>query len=161
MPERKAFRKMGELRMKKEYWVARAVLVVLTAVLCLIITIHEDGTTKFFVTVVYAAGTLFLSFPAERISQRMIRIGDMIRSGWKRMLYYVGLLAALLLLSLGAYFVISGEWFGNTPKTLSDGLMIVLFYSVAIVAILLPYNLTLIVLFIRKRLKEESENETE
>ncbi|MBO4281413.1 MAG: hypothetical protein J5872_06200 [Lachnospiraceae bacterium] len=147
--------------MKKEYWVARAVLVVLTAVLCLIITIHEDGTTKFFVTVVYAAGTLFLSFPAERISQRMIRIGDMIRSGWKRMLYYVGLLAALLLLSLGAYFVISGEWFGNTPKTLSDGLMIVLFYSVAIVAILLPYNLTLIVLFIRKRLKEESENETE
>ena len=147
--------------MKKNYWIARAVLVVLTAILCLIITIHEDGTTKFFVTVVYAAGTLFLSFPAEKISQRMIYIGDMFRSGWKRMLYYVGLLAALLLLSLGAYFVISGEWFGNTPKTLSDGLMIVLFYSVAIVAILLPYNLTLIVLFIRKRLKEESENETE
>ena len=136
--------------MKKNYWIARAVLVVLTAILCLIITIHEDGTTKFFVTVVYAAGTLFLSFPAEKISQRMIYIGDMIRSGWKRMLYYAGLLTALLFLSLGAYFLISGEWFGNTPKTLSDGLMIVLFYSVAIVAIMLPYNLTLLVLVIRK-----------
>ena len=147
--------------MNKKYWIARAVLVILTAVLCLIITIHEDGTTKFFVTVVYAAGTLFLSFPAEKISLRMIHIGDMIRSGWKRLLYYAGLLAALLLLSLGAYFVISGDWFGNTPKTLDDALMRVLFYSVAIVAILLPYNLTLLVLLIRKGCASGNKKQTE
>ena len=40
--------------MKKNYRIARAVLVVLTALVFLIVTINEDGTTIFFCTVVFA-----------------------------------------------------------------------------------------------------------
>lgn len=136
--------------MKKNYRIARAVLVVLTALVFLIVTINEDGTTIFFCTVVFAAAALFLSFPAEKISRRMIAVGDGIRKGWKRVLYYIGLLILLLVLSAVAYFVISGEWFGTTPGTLGDALMIVFFYTLAVVAILLPYILTLLVLLLRK-----------
>lgn len=143
--------------MKKSYWIARGILTALTVFICLIAMIHEDGTTRFFVTVVLSALALILSFPAERISQRMIAIGDGIAKGRKRVLYYVLLLAGLLALSLAAYFVISA---GN-PKTLGEGLMTVFFYTVAIVAILIPYILSVLVLVIRKRVKEETEEETE
>ena len=113
---------------EKKYWIVRAALVILTVAACLIATVNEDGTTRLFVTVCFAAAQLLLSFPAERISKRMIAVGDSIRTGWKRVLYYAVLPVALGVLSLVAYYVISGEWF----------------------AIFLPYVLTLLVLLIRK-----------
>ena len=147
--------------MKKNYWIARAVLVVLTIAACLIITINEDRTTIFFCTVVFAAGALFLSFPAEKISTRMIAVGDAIRSGWKRVLYYAGVLIGMLLLSLVAYYVISGDWTGVRPGSLGEALTIVLFYSLAIVAIMLPYILTLLVLLLRKVCANGNKKQTE
>ena len=147
--------------MKKSYWIARAVLVVLSVVTWVIVTINEDATTMLFVTVCFTAAQLLLSFPAERISKRMIDVGDSIRTGWKRVLYYIGLLIGLAALSLVAYYVISGEWFGNNAGTLGEGFTRVFFYILAWIAIFLPYILTLFVLLIRKVCENGSKKQKE
>ena len=146
---------------EKKYWIVRAALVILTVAACLIATANEDGTTRLFVTVCFAAAQLLLSFPAERISKRMIAVGDSIRTGWKRVLYYVVLPVALGVLSLVAYYIISGDWFSNSPGTLGEGLVRVFFYILAWIAIFLPYVLTLYVLLIRKVCENGSKKQKE
>ncbi|MBQ6106251.1 MAG: hypothetical protein IJL03_09945 [Lachnospiraceae bacterium] len=142
--------------MKKQYLLARIILCALTAAGFFIATIHEESTTRFFCVVAFSAAVLLVSLPGERISRRIIGIGDEIEKTSKKVLYYVLMMVLVLVLALLAFLIISGELFpsGNTG-TLSQGLLTLFLAAIAVVIILVPYVMTLVVLLLRKLMKKQ------
>lgn len=150
--------------MKKHYSIARILLCVLTAGGFFLACIHEESSTRLLVTVVFGAVALLSSFSGEKLSRRMIETGDALKSGWKRTLFYVGMLLLSLVLALAAYLILSGDWLNNSAGTLRQALMTVFFYTIAAVLILIPFVITMIVLILRKFIpvtKEPDVDETD
>ena len=145
--------------MKKHYRIARILLCVLTAGGFFLACIHEEGSTRLLVTVVFGAVALLAGFSGEKLSRRMIETGDTLKSGWKRALFYVGMLLLSLVLALAAYLILSGDWLNNSAGTLRQGLMRVFFYTIAAVLILIPFVITMIVLVLRKFIPVTEEPE--
>lgn len=150
--------------MKKHYSIARILLCVLTAGGFFLACIHEESSTRLLVTVVFGAVALLSSFSGEKLSRRMVETGDALKSGWKRTLFYVGMLLLSLVLALAAYLILSGDWLNNSAGTLRQALMTVFFYTIAAVLILIPFVITMIVLILRKFIpvtKEPDVDETD
>ena len=143
--------------MKKYYWISRIILPVLTWIICMIATVNEDISMRILPPLVIAAIVLLLTFPGERISSRMIAVGDDIRKGWRRTLFYILMLPVMLLLALVAILLISQ---GNNAQNLSQGLMVVFFEIMAAVVFLVPYVMMVLVLALRKGSKK-TEDKTE
>ena len=87
----------------------------------------------------------------------MIAVGDDIRKGWRRTLFYILMLPVMLLLALVAILLISQ---GNNAQNLSQGLMVVFFEIMAAVVFLVPYVMMVLVLALRKGSKK-TEDKTE
>ena len=146
--------------MRKHYWIASALLCLLTAFGFFIATISEDISTRLFCVAVFTAVVMMVSLPAAKISRRMILCGDSVKKGWKRVLYYAAMFALALVLSVFAYLVISGELFPYEVGTLGQALLIVVSYTAAIVVIFVPFLMSMIVLVLRKFIKVTEEEKT-
>lgn len=144
--------------MKKFFWISRIILPVIAWTICMIATVNEDISMRILPPLVIAAIVLLLTFPGERISSRMIAVGDDIRKGWRRTLFYILMLPVMLLLAFIAIILISNG--GNGAQNLSQGLMVVFFEIVAAVVFLVPYVMMVLVLALRKGSKK-TEDKTE
>lgn len=146
--------------MKKHYLIAEGLLFVLFAGGFFLACINEESSTRLLVTVIFGATVLLAGFPAGRISRRMIETGDSLKKGFKRVLFYFGMLVLTTGLCVIAYWLVSENvLYGNTPETLGSAILKLIFLAVAIVIIFLPFLLTMIVLVLRKFIPVSDEKE--
>lgn len=145
--------------MDKSYRISRVILAVMTFLILCIMLINEDQSWS-IVPVLFALITFAISFPSTLISILFIKLGDKLGNKPLKILYYfIALPIVVLLLIFGIYALAmfiddrlpSPEDFG---AALSQALMVVFFMAVGIVCVVIPYIQTLIVLILKRFLKE-------
>lgn len=145
--------------MDKSYRISRVILAVMAFLILCIMLINEDQSWS-IVPVLFALITFAISFPSTLISILFIKLGDKLGNKPLKILYYfIALPIVVLLLIFGIYALAmfiddrlpSPEDFG---AALSQALMVVFFMAVGIVCVVIPYIQTLIVLILKRFLKE-------
>ncbi len=149
--------------MKKIYMISRVILVVITFIIFNIMIINEDSSwliLPFFFSLV----VFLVSFPSTFISKVFIKIGDRLDKRILKILYYIIILPALMIFLFSGICCIIGFLYERYPSSddfasvLGQGLLF-LFLSVAsLVCIIIPYIQTLLILFLRRFIKEKEKN---
>lgn len=138
--------------LKKEYKISRFIIFILTFVIFNIMFINEDNSWlgASFILALIAFG---LSFPSTSVSRKFIQFANKIDSEVLRVLYYVFLPINLLIIAfLVAAFVVT---FMAHLFSGDLGLAILLLFLglTIIMAVILPYIQTIIVLILHKFIK--------
>ena len=147
--------------MKKYYSVSRIVISVLAVIISLIALINEDISFKVAGATLAAVVALVTSFVATPVSKRLIRTGDDIANKYLRALYYILILPVILLIVFVIYLMIMFIYDHMEQPTefgaaLSQALIVVFLYAAVFIAFIVPYIQTLIVLLLRKILKDKT-----
>lgn len=143
--------------------ISRVILVVITFIIFNIMIINEDSSwliLPFFFSLV----VFLVSFPSTFISKVFIKIGDRLDKRILKILYYIIILPALMIFLFSGICCIIGFLYERYPSSddfasvLGQGLLF-LFLSVAsLVCIIIPYIQTLLILFLRRFIKEKEKN---
>ena len=142
--------------MKKEYKISRYIILVLTFVIFNIMFINEDKSWL-ILPFVFALITFGFSFPSTIFSKKIIKLGDNIKNKALKILFYMFLPIVLLLLSVEVATIIALIFQNFLPnKSLGQGLLVLFLLSIIMIAIILPYNQTIIVL-ITRRIKKDTK----
>lgn len=142
--------------MKKEYKISRYIILVLTFVIFNIMFINEDKSWL-ILPFVFALITFGFSFPSTIFSKKIIKLGDNIKNKALKILFYMSLLIVLLLLSVEVATIIALIFQNFLPnKSLGQGLLVLFLLSIIMIAIILPYIQTIIVL-ITRRIKKDTK----
>lgn len=142
--------------MKKEYKISRYIILVLTFVIFNIMFINEDKSWL-ILPFVFALITFGFSFPSTIFSKKIIKLGDNIKNKALKILFYMFLPIVLLLLSVEVATIIALIFQNFLPnKSLGQGLLVLFLLSIIMIAIILPYIQTIIVL-ITRRIKKDTK----
>lgn len=143
--------------------ISKVILVVITFIIFNIMIINEDSSwliLPFFFSLV----VFLVSFPSTFISKVFIKIGDRLDKRILKILYYIIILPALMIFLFSGICCIIGFLYERYPSSddfasvLGQGLLF-LFLSVAsLVCIIIPYIQTLLILFLRRFIKEKEKN---
>ena len=140
--------------------ISRVVLTLLTFIIFNIMIINEDSSwliLPFFFSLV----VFFVSFPSAFISKVLIKIGDRFDKRILKTLYYVIILPALIIFLFAGICCIIGFLYERYPSPdgfasiLGQGLVFLFLVVVCFVCIIIPYIQTLLVLFLRRFVKEQ------
>lgn len=145
--------------MAKSYNISRVILAVMTFLIFRFMFIHEDESWN-TVSFIFGIIVFFISFPSTLISRLIIKLGD--KLGYKplKFLYYfIALPITVFILFLGIYYAIffiadsipTPNEFG---AALSQALWTLFFMAVGTICVVVPYIQTLIVLILKRFLKE-------
>ena len=144
---------------KKIYKISRIILSIIAYILFSIITINEDSSW-IIVPIIFAVIVFGLSFPSTIFANKIISIGDNIKGKTLKFLYYLILPFVLLAICLALYsFII---YIDDTYYTVSNelgpalghGLFVLFLTIVGAICIIIPYIQALIVLLLRKFIKD-------
>lgn len=141
--------------MKKEYRISRYVLLILVFLIFNIMFINEDKSWL-ILPPIFALITFGLSFPSSIVSKKFIKIGDNIKNKILKILFYIFLPIILLLISgvIIAIITLPFECFiidvDDLGIALGQVLSFLFLIMIIIIAVILPYVQTVIVLALRK-----------
>lgn len=144
--------------MEKSYKMSRVILAIIAFIIFKILLINEDISWK-IIPLVFAIIVFVLSFPSSLISKLIINIGNKLKSKLLKILFYVFLLPIQFLLFLMMYGIMF-SFFDSilTPNDMRAALNIAFFglflVTVGTICLILPYIQTLIVLILKRFVKE-------
>lgn len=148
--------------LKKSYRISRIIIPVITFIIFCVMFRREDSSWR-ILPFIFALIAFVVSFPSSIISKHLINFGDKSGNIIIKILYYAFVLPVLILfLIIGIYGIISLIAFSTpTSSELSEALGQVLtglfFAAIADICLIVPYIQTLIVLILRKNIKESKE----
>lgn len=148
--------------MKIHYMLSRIIIVVLAVICSFIALINEHITLKLTATVLFGVAAMVTSFLATPISKRIISTGDSIANKYLRVLYYILLLPLILLIVYLLCMLIllifsRPEHSAELAEALGKALITLFLFAVIFIAFIVPYVQTLIVLLLRKIMKDKTE----
>ena len=143
--------------------ISKVILVVITFIIFNIMIINEDSSWLilpfFFFFVVF-----LVSFPSTFISKVFIKIGDRLDKRILKILYYIIILPALMIFLFSGICCIIGFLYERYPSSddfasvLGQGLLFLFLSGASLVCIIIPYIQTLLILFLRRFIKEKEKN---
>lgn len=140
--------------MKKEYGISSFVILVLTYIVFCIMFINENESWA-TVPVMFALAAFLLSFPSSIVSRKIIKVGDNIKETILKILFYVVLPIALVGISIGVANLLGLAFQYFLPESDLGQAIIMLFWIMGVVmAIVLPYIQSIIVLILRKIIRK-------
>jgi hypothetical protein len=145
--------------MKKLYKISRVILSVITFIIFNIMFINEDISWK-IIPLILAVIVFLISYPSTKISQFLIKTGDLIENKLLKILYYaIGLPISLLFLCFVIYLflIIIFEYIPTSNEfgvALGQALLCLFFEILGIICIIIPYVQTLIVLILKRFIKK-------
>ena len=151
---------MKNKEIKKIYMISRVVLTLLTFIIFNIMIINEDSSWL-ILPFIFSLVVFFVSFPSAFISKVLIKIGDRFDKRILKTLYYVIILPALIIFLFSLICCIIGFLYERYPSPdgfasiLGQGLVFLFLVVVCFVCIIIPYIQTLLVLFLRRFVKEQ------
>lgn len=136
------------------YLRASLILAALTFVGSFIATISEDISMRIAAAVVFPAGVLIFSYPASRISRRMLARSDKLRAAGKVLFFISAICAAavlLLLTALAAYRIYDGlAPTHDMGMALGEALTLLFVLTAAAMLLFLPILQTFVVMILRR-----------
>ncbi|WP_029231274.1 hypothetical protein [Butyrivibrio sp. VCB2006] len=147
--------------MEREYRISRGVIAILTALISYIALINEHISVKIYGIFLFTIVAFLLSFLGTKVSKKMIFIGDKVSNIALRICYYVGLLVAILVLSATFFTVFTSisDYIDTSnmefAAALSIAIVIVTICCLFFIMLIVPYIQSLIVLIIRRILREK------
>ena len=151
---------MENKEMKKIYMISRVVLTLLTFIIFNIMIINEDSSWL-ILPFVFSLIVFLVSFPSTFISKIFIKMGDRLDKRILQILYYVIILPALIIFLFSVICCIIGFLYERYPSPddfaaiLGQGLVFLFLTILVFVCIIIPYIQTLLVLFLRRFVKEK------
>lgn len=151
------------IKTEKAYKISRCVLPIISFVILCIMFINEDSSWV-TVALILSAIVFGLSFPSTWISKKIYKFGSELESTFAKVSYYLLFLPILefilfylsyvLILFLGDKFIITKN---NVLATaLSQAFTVLFFVFVATVCIILPHIQAMVVIVIKRFLKEKN-----
>ena len=138
--------------------ISRKVLSIMTFCIFSIMIINQDPSW-YIVPIIFSLIVFGLSFPSTIFAKKIIEIGNKIENALLKILYYIFLPIALLVIRLAFYMGILyiDEAFINTPNELGAALgqAFLLLFIVAVVdiAVILPYIQAVIINILKRIIK--------
>lgn len=151
---------MKNKEMKKIYMISRVVLTLLTFIVFYIMFINEDSSWV-ILPFIFSLVVFLVSFPSTFISKIFIKMGDRFDKRILQILYYVIILPALIIFLFSGICCIIGFLYERYPSPdsfstiLGQGLVFLFLVVLCFVCIIIPYIQTLLVLFLKKIVKEQ------
>ena len=151
---------MENKEMKKIYMISRVVLTLLTFIIFNIMIINEDSSWL-ILPFVFSLIVFLVSVPSTFISKIFIKMGDRLDKRILQILYYVIILPALIIFLFSVICCIIGFLYERYPSPddfaaiLGQGLVFLFLTILVFVCIIIPYIQTLLVLFLRRFVKEK------
>ena len=142
----------------KLYKTSRLILTIMALIIFNIMFINEDIEWK-ILSIVFALITFGVSFPSTIISKKIINIENKIESKILKILYYIIVLPIVIYIFLMIIALFIGFIYLNIPTPsefsaqLGQALLGLFFITVGAIFIVVPYIQTLIVLILRKFIK--------
>jgi len=143
--------------MDKIYKLSRVFLTFLIFIIVLMCTDEETPLAYFLIVPsTFAVITYLISFLTTIISKKIFFIGNKMKSTFLKIVYYMGILiVGCLSLSLN-YFVFEIILYENDFSTLmTNSICMLLIDGVILIGIILPYFQTLIVLILKRFIKDK------
>ena len=115
---------------------------------------------------VFSLIVFIVSFPSTFISKIFVKIGDRLDKRILQILYYVIILPALIIFLFSVICCIIGFLYERYPSPddfaaiLGQGLVFLFLTILVFVCIIIPYIQTLLVLFLRRFVKDKEKNKT-
>ena len=140
--------------------ISRVVLTLLTFIIFNIMIINEDSSWL-ILPFVFSLIVFLVSFPSTFISKIFIKMGDRLDKRILQILYYVIILPALIIFLFSVICCIIGFLYERYPSPddfaaiLGQGLVFLFLTILVFVCIIIPYIQTLLVLFLRRFVKEK------
>ena len=144
--------------MKKIYMISRIALAIITFILFSIMIINEDSSWN-IVPIIFSLIVFGLSFPSTIFAKKIIEIGNKIENTFLKILYYIILPIALLVICLAFYMGILYIYdiFITTPNemgsTLGQALLILFISAVVVIMVILPYIQAIIINILKRTIK--------
>lgn len=151
------------IKTEKAYKISRCVLPIISFVILCIMFINEDSS---WVTVALILSVIVfgLSFPSTWMSKKIYKFGSELESTFAKVSYYLLFLpilefilfylSYLLILFLGDKFIITKN--NDLATALSQAFTVLFFVFVATVCIILPHIQAMVVIVIKRFLKEKN-----
>ena len=151
------------IKTEKAYKISRCVLPIISFVILCIMFINEDSS---WVTaaLILSAIVFGLSFPSTWMSKKIYKFGSELESTFAKVSYYLLFLpilefilfylSYLLILFLGDKFIITKN--NDLATALSQAFTVLFFVFVATVCIILPHIQAMVVIVIKRFLKEKN-----
>ena len=149
-------------RYEREYKISRIIITLMTFIISIIVFHNEDISFLTVGVALFTAVAFCVSFLGTFVSRKMVATGDRIKNVFLKILYYISLLFAILLIAylflMILYFIndarpSSNEW----SDALSRAIILVLTAASFFVMVVVPYIQSLIVLILRRILKKNQE----
>lgn len=151
------------IKTEKAYKISRCVLPIISFVILCIMFINEDSSWV-TVALILSAIVFGLSFPSTWISKKIYKFGSELESTFAKVSYYLLFLpilefilfylSYLLILFLGDKFIITKN--NDLATALSQAFTVLFFVFVATVCIILPHIQAMVVIVIKRFLKEKN-----
>ena len=149
----------GGMSEKSSYIISPIILTIISIVISFIALTNEITTTKLLLTTVFSIITLIASIITIPITKQIIKLGKIIedkRSKVVKAVYYISLLPMSLLVSYIMYLIISTIYDiikatnnTNLAFTISEALVYMMLITTVIIAIIIPYIQSLIILLLK------------
>lgn len=139
--------------MKNCYTISRKVLCILAVIISLIATIHEDISVKIVACIFFFIIALAAGFFTTPISKKVIHLGDSIAHKFLRILFYFSILPVTLLIAYILYVLILFIY-DQSSGSINGAVIAIFSYIATTITVIVPYIQTLIVLILRKKLKD-------
>ncbi len=156
---------MKNKEMKKNYMISRVILTLLTFIIFRIMIINEDSSWL-ILSFVFSLIVFIVSFPSTFISKIFVKIGDRLDKRILKILYYVIILPALIIFLFSGICCIISFFYERYPTSndfeaiLGQGLVFLFLAILFFICIIIPYIQTLLVLFLRRFVKDKEKNKT-
>lgn len=152
-----------DIKTEKAYKISRYVLPIISFVILCIMFINEDSSW-ITAALILSAIVFGLSFPSTWMSKKIYKFGSELESTFAKVSYYLLFLpilefilfylSYLLILFLGDKFIITKN--NDLATALSQAFTVLLFVFVATVCIILPHIQAMVVIVIKRFLKEKN-----
>ena len=144
--------------MGREYSLSRVLIASIAVIASFIVLINEDISFKIVGIVLFTLVAVLASFVGSGVSRKMIAFGDRISAAFLRVLYYFALLLIILLMAFLFWTLISsfsevGAHSSELSVELGRAVLTVFLGSAIFILLLVPYIQSLIVLILRKVIK--------
>ncbi len=151
-----------DIKTEKAYKISRYVLPIISFVILCIMFINEDSSW-ITAALILSAIVFGLSFPSTWMSKKIYKFGSELESTFAKVSYYLLFLpilefilfylSYLLILFLGDKFIITKN--NDLATALSQAFTVLFFVFVATVCIILPHIQAMVVIVIKRFLKEK------
>ena len=145
-------------KVKKIYMISKVALVIITFVIFSIMIINEDSSWN-IVPIIFSLIAFGFSFPSTIFAKKIITIGDKIRNVFFKIVFYIVLPIALLVICLAFYMGINYiyDTFITTPNelgaALGQALLLLFIVAVVSIAIIMPYIQAIIIIILKRIIK--------